>query len=558
MASIRIFRKSNLSVANILLISVSLIIVAFIVIVKLVNDHNYKVLRSSIDTLSKSSSTISLLYNTNQELSISENKFRIFLNTGDSNYRKQFLTHIQHSISYLEAVQHSEDSLDVSNVLSGFNKNIQLSESISRLKRMADSVSNKLYNVTSNSIYNNPIALKKINSNILRQYFSDKTDTLKAIKEKKGFFKKLGSLFSDKDDVKFQLVRGNGSTVKNPDSTSKSTDNAFDNVSDKIQRFYQLSLDKELHARQKLNSAEVSFAQTNLSIIDNLNEAIQTLLQKKGLQKQRADNTALQNAIQTRNSIQTLSWALSLIILAIVIISVLNIRKVLELRRKETMEVLTQKLSMERRLLQSQMDPHFVFNALGNIQSIILKNEKQSAIDYLSRFSKLMRQILVHSKKESISLGDEIDTLKHYIELQKLRLNFSFDYTIESSDWMNEHINIPPMLIQPFIENAIEHGLKPLPASKKGLLFISFVLNEPKECLVCSITDNGIGIEKSKEIKKSINTQHQSMAISITKERMQQMLKENELAGFTIKEIKDNDGMPAGTCATISIPYFKD
>lgn len=557
MAPINFIKKRDLSVTNILLVLVSVTVITFLIIVKIGNDHNYKILRNSIDTLSKSNSTIPLLYNANQELYISENKFRIFLNTGDTTYRKEFLIHIHNSIRFLETVQHSEDSLDISLVLAGFNKNIQLAESINQLKKMADSVSSKLYNVTTNSISNQPLAVKKINSTILKQYFLDKTDTLKTIKEKKGFFKKLGALFSNKDDDKFELVRGNGSVKESPDSTSGNADNEYNNVSNKIQRFYQLSLNKEFQARQKLNETEISFAQTNLLIIEHINDALQTLLQKKGQQKQHADSDALQNAIQTRNSIQTFSWILTLLILAIVVILIFNIRKVFELRRRETMEVLTQKLSMERRLLQSQMDPHFVFNALGNIQSIILKSEKQHAIDYLSRFSKLMRQILTHSKKESILLGDEIETLSHYIELQRLRLNFSFDYSISSSNWMNENIEIPPMLIQPFIENAIEHGLKPLSASKKGELTISFIVDQAKECLVCTVADNGIGIDKSNEIKQN-NSQHQSMAIRITKERMQQMLKENGLAGFTIKEIKDKDGMPAGTSAIISIPYFKD
>lgn len=226
----------------------------------------------------------------------------------------------------------------------------------------------------------------------------------------------------------------------------------------------------------------------------------------------------------------------------------------LQLKQQEAMEALSQKLSMERRLLQSQMDPHFVFNALGNIQSFVLQNETKNAIGYLSTFSKLMRQILSHSKKEAITLMDEIDTLKNYIELQKLRLNHSFNYLIKTDDGLDVQSKIPPMLIQPFIENAIEHGLKPL-ENKKGEMEILFSDDEQNDCLVCTITDNGVGYEFSKQLEQ--NNKHESMATAITLERMEQMVKENDFAGFSIKEIKTDNGAVLGTQVIIKIPYYK-
>lgn len=227
----------------------------------------------------------------------------------------------------------------------------------------------------------------------------------------------------------------------------------------------------------------------------------------------------------------------------------------LQVKQQETMEALTQKLSMERRLLQSQMDPHFVFNALGNIQSFILQNETDNAVSYLSKFSKLMRQILIQSKKESITVSEEIDTLKNYIELQKLRLNHSFDYSVAAAPSLDLSTEIPPMLIQPFIENAVEHGLKPLDISTKGKLQIFFEDDKAESCVLCRITDNGIGISQSEKMKQQNEGMHQSMATAITDERMHKLMKENGAAGFSINETRDEDGAVRGTVVEIKIPY---
>lgn len=225
----------------------------------------------------------------------------------------------------------------------------------------------------------------------------------------------------------------------------------------------------------------------------------------------------------------------------------------LQLQQQQTMEALTQKLSVESRLLQSQMDPHFVFNALGNIQSFILQHETQNAVTYLSRFSKLMRQILTHSKKESIALQDEIEMLKNYIEIQKLRLNHSFDYTINKDATLDLQISIPPMMLQPFIENAVEHGLKPLNNTIKGALNIYFMENRQQHCVVCTITDNGVGIQHAHTTKQN-NTSHESMAIAITRERLQYLTGQGSAATITINELTDRYGLTAGTEVVVKIP----
>lgn len=189
----------------------------------------------------------------------------------------------------------------------------------------------------------------------------------------------------------------------------------------------------------------------------------------------------------------------------------------LNLLEKDSLENLLAKLSLERRFLQSQMDPHFIFNCLANIQSIILKDNRTKALTYLNKFAKLTRETLYHSRKESVTLEEETENLKNYVELQQLRLNHSFDYRFEFADELNMYEKIPPLLLQPLVENAIEHGLKPL-TQRKGNLIITFAKKTAEQVLICVIKDNGIGMEASQKDKNKHN--HDPLAIKIIDERL--------------------------------------
>ncbi len=188
----------------------------------------------------------------------------------------------------------------------------------------------------------------------------------------------------------------------------------------------------------------------------------------------------------------------------------------MDLLEKDSLEHLLEKLSLERRFLRSQMDPHFIFNALGNIQSVILQGDKAKAISYLSKFAKLTRDILDHSRKESVTLEEEVETLKSYIELQQLRLHDSFDYEFIFGEEITLQERIPPLLLQPLVENAIEHGLKPL-ENRKGKLILMFE-KRSEHTLVCIVKDNGIGIEASGKNQKTKS--HASLATQITNARL--------------------------------------
>lgn len=223
----------------------------------------------------------------------------------------------------------------------------------------------------------------------------------------------------------------------------------------------------------------------------------------------------------------------------------------MQLMEKETLENLADKLSLERRLLQSQMDPHFIFNALGNIQGMILQQDNTLAVAYLSKFARLSRQVLEHSRMENITLTDEIETLKNYIELQQLRLSKSFDYLITCDEFLDQQLRIPPLLIQPFVENAIEHGLKPLVSPHRGMLDIHFEENTTDRMLTCTITDNGIGLTASR--RRKTNSTHHSLSTKITDERLQLMFKDNPHTRLEIRE-RDVTSEGQGCIVILYIP----
>ncbi|MDN3693035.1 histidine kinase [Chryseobacterium tructae] len=226
----------------------------------------------------------------------------------------------------------------------------------------------------------------------------------------------------------------------------------------------------------------------------------------------------------------------------------------MELLEKETLENLAEKLSLERRLLQSQMDPHFIFNALGNIQGMILRKDTDLALLYLGKFAKLSRRVLEQSRMETITLEEEILTLENYIELQQLRLNQSFDYQIQCDDSIDQQLHIPPLLIQPFVENAIEHGLKPLEAFQKGALFITFEEKPLENLLICTIKDNGIGLSASR--KQKTDDSHSSLSTKITDERLLLMLENNSSAKLKVRELTIAQDGQQGCLVTLYIPIL--
>lgn len=218
---------------------------------------------------------------------------------------------------------------------------------------------------------------------------------------------------------------------------------------------------------------------------------------------------------------------------------------------KKTLTLQKELAEYEQKALHLQMNPHFVFNCLGSISSFIVNNGTESAIKYLAKFSKLMRLTLEYSKESLIPIDKEIESLQNYLELEKLRFNQKFNFTITKSSEIEDDIAVPPLLLQPFVENAIIHGVIP----KKEIGHISIQFSIEKDSIICVIEDNGVGYNQSKSLKENSVMVHKSMALDITKKRLQMIESStNEKADFSIQELKDNTNEVIGTKVILKLP----
>ncbi|MDX2174815.1 MAG: tetratricopeptide repeat protein [Bacteroidota bacterium] len=215
----------------------------------------------------------------------------------------------------------------------------------------------------------------------------------------------------------------------------------------------------------------------------------------------------------------------------------------------------------EIKALQSQMNPHFIFNSLNSVLEFISKSEKESSIKFLTKFSRLIRLVLEHSNKKTISLAEEIELLNIYIELEKIKTENGFDSVFDIDENLDiENYEIPAMLIQPFIENSIIHGIqnkiKLAELEKtiyKGELKISFLKNG--EFLKCIVEDNGIGREKAQKIKNNKSFNHLSLGMRITKDRLDFI--SNYKCQIEYFDLKDTYNNSIGTKAEILIPLME-
>ncbi|MBN1927570.1 MAG: histidine kinase, partial [Prolixibacteraceae bacterium] len=190
---------------------------------------------------------------------------------------------------------------------------------------------------------------------------------------------------------------------------------------------------------------------------------------------------------------------------------------------------------LNQKLLRSQMNPHFVFNALGNIQNYIYNNKSDDAAKYLAKFAKLMRNILESSINEFIPIEQEIETVTNYLTLQQIRSNNDFRFEVMTDgDFQGEEI--PPMLAQPFIENAVKHAFNP--SITDAMIKVRYIFNDESTCIV--IEDNGIGINSA---EKKRDEGHKSHAIELTCERLSLFnRKKRKLNLVEIKDLSETGG----------------
>ncbi len=227
-----------------------------------------------------------------------------------------------------------------------------------------------------------------------------------------------------------------------------------------------------------------------------------------------------------------------------------NIKRQIELDRLLLEKKMT---SLKLENIRSQMNPHFVFNSLNSIQDFIISNEKELASDYLVKFSRLIRMYLDYSQQDEITLSQEIAALKLYLELEKMRFDDELDYSINIDDQIDTaRVKIPSLLVQPYVENALKHGLMHKPDNR--LLSINCSLNQNESLLYIVIEDNGIGRERSTLLNQNRGRSHVSFATSINNERAA-LYKEqlNRTVDIKIEDLY-NQQCAAGTKVTIILP----
>ena len=241
-------------------------------------------------------------------------------------------------------------------------------------------------------------------------------------------------------------------------------------------------------------------------------------------------------------------WALTLLVIALGALAVYVVKMV-----KEQIKFKEKSIELEQRLLLSQMNPHFIFNALTAIQSYIFRNDPKSAGKYLASFAKLVRLILENSRTKYTTIGKEVKTLEHYLELQALRFDEKFEFKIEvDPEIERESMTIPPMLTQPFIENAIEHGI--INVEDKGKIIIRYILDE--NIILIEVEDDGIGINKAAQLQRPGQKDHISLATKISKERLENLNKlEKGKIKMEIIDLSSIDVSLHGTKVTFKIPY---
>jgi sensor histidine kinase YesM len=206
-------------------------------------------------------------------------------------------------------------------------------------------------------------------------------------------------------------------------------------------------------------------------------------------------------------------------LLSILAVSWIFLLYFIQKQRKQNQE--KEKILLQQQLLRTQMEPHFIFNTLSALQSFIRFDEKEKSIKYLSQFSKLLRSSLELSRQSYVPLNEELETIENYLSLQQMRFEYSFNYEISTPQTDTSALLIPPMLIQPFVENAIIHGIN----NQQGKGSISLEILHKENQLLVKITDNG---NKFGKTPKS-NSGHRSLSGTIAKERLEILAKENKM-----------------------------
>jgi len=221
-----------------------------------------------------------------------------------------------------------------------------------------------------------------------------------------------------------------------------------------------------------------------------------------------------------------------------------------------TSELQHKTAELEMKVLRAQMNPHFIFNSLNSINRFILQSNKTLASEYLTKFSRLVRLILQNSQASLITLECELEALRLYLDLEALRFDHQFDFKISiSPDLDVSAFQIPPLIIQPYAENAIWHGL--MHKEERGRLDVE--LSQEEDVLLLRIADDGVGRKLAMAYSSKSATLHKPMGMNITAERITKLQNASGVSGHVdINDLVSPDGLPAGTEVIIKIPLIYD
>jgi len=305
------------------------------------------------------------------------------------------------------------------------------------------------------------------------------------------------------------------------------------------QKFIYNNLYKYYSREGDIFNAEIA-----LDYINSINEDIFNKRLNEKIQ-------VLENAHQTEQKLNTQleksqkRQFLVAIFALLIIFSLIFFLFTLKLKNVKTAH---EKIVIEQKLLRSQMTPHFIFNSLSVLQGMILNNEKQKATSYLAKFSRLLRLVLENSREKLVPIHEEIEAVKNYVDLQNMRNDGHIVLEINYDNFLENHlVEVPPMIIQPFVENAILHGFNNSIKNPQ----ISIDLSYKNKKLFCVIKDNGIGINS---VKKEEKTTKDSLSTKITIERLHILSKELKVeTGLTIKD--RSEYKEKGTIIILIIPY---
>jgi LytS/YehU family sensor histidine kinase len=238
-------------------------------------------------------------------------------------------------------------------------------------------------------------------------------------------------------------------------------------------------------------------------------------------------------------------FGLGIIVLLIIFFSIVLFRQT-RIRQEQ------QNMMFKQRIFRSQMNPHFIFNALSTIQHSIMNDDPERASKYLSRFSKLVRNVLDSTVEDLIPLEEEINTVESYLALQQVRFPEKLDYKIELDETIDiDEVHVPPLMVQPFVENAIEHGIK----NKEGRGMVFLRIFPRNGMIILEIEDDGVGREKAAQIQQERDKDHKSLATVIMQERIMILnKKQKKKFHFSIIDLYDDQGNASGTRVVFDLP----